>query len=108
MDKNLPKKFTGTHWWADSKRAKEDKITRAIIRNKDKEIAIDYQYEGKQEWLKLCSDDGIYFTGEYGSIEKNGDCEFTLYKNEKEWLLFGGLTEDGEPFDWFIKLKPEI
>lgn len=107
MNKGLLKKFTGKHWWADSSKAKEEKIRRAIFTNEDKKIDIDFEYEGSKGWLEVSSTDGIHFMGKYGEGSKSGTCEFTLYKNEEEYLLFGGLIDDGVDYHWFIKLKPE-
>jgi len=103
----MVKNLTGVHWWADSSKAKQDKVLNATIT--DTEIIIDYEYDGRTDWLKAHSEDGIFFIGEYGKekrLEKTGACEFTLYENKREYLLFGGgsSAEDSE-FDWYIKLK---
>ena len=101
-------RFTGEHWWGDSSKAEEDKILNAIFRKK--EVVIDYEFRGRVEWLKINTKDGIYFSGAFGRKNKQiGTCEFNLYKNTKEWLLFGGgnSIEEGD-FSWFIKLRPQV
>ncbi len=100
-------RFRGRHWWGDCSKAAEDKVIRARFKNEGKRIDIDYEFRGKQEWLELNSDDGIRFEGKFGRIKKEGTCQFTLYKNKEEWLLFGGGCSSAEgDFNWYIILEP--
>lgn len=102
-------KFTGIQGWADFSKVAEYEIEEAIIRNEDKEIAIDYEYQGQKQHVKLTSMDGINFVGEYGiGTRKIGNCEFTLYKNIGGYLLFGGYSSaEDENGVWWIELKPQ-
>lgn len=107
LEKSSIKRFAGTHWWGDSSKAKEDKVITAHFKNEERKVDIDYEFRGKQEWLKLDSNNGIHFIGKFGRIKEVGTCEFTLYKNKEGWLLFGGgfSPEEGD-FKWYIKLNP--
>ena len=96
-------KLIGKQWWAEYSKVAECKIKDAIIRNEDKEIVIDYEYENRQIQVKLNSDDGVHFIGKYGTIKKIiGSCEFTLYKNAEGYFLFGGYSssEEGSGICW--------
>lgn len=83
-------KLTGKQWWVNKAAVDEIDIKDAIIRNNEKEIVIDYERLSRKEQIKLSSEDGVNFKGEYGTNRKKiGDCEFTLYKNAEGYLLFG-------------------
>lgn len=102
-------RYKGKHWWADYSKVAEYKIKEAVIIN-DKEITIDYEYEGRTRVAKLYSDDGIHFEGEYGTARNMiGRCEFDLYRNKKgDILLFGGYSSpEDESGQWWIELKPQ-
>ena len=102
-------KFEGKHWWADDSRVAEHKIKDAVINN-DKEIIIDYEYEGRLRVAKLYSDDGIHFEGKYGTAGNMiGRCEFDLYRNKKgAILLFGGYSSpEDESGQWWVELNPK-
>lgn len=100
-------RFTGVHWWGDCLKSKEDKVIIANFIKEGEEVNVDYEYEGEQGWLKLYSNDGIHYKGKFGRIKEEGTCEFTLYKNIEEWLLFGwGHSFEEDDFGWYIVLKP--
>ena len=101
--------FVGTHWWVE-KASEEDKVTKAIVRKEDKEIIIDYKLQGHDEHMKLTSDDGLFFQGNYERKGKiMGKCGFTLYENiEGGYFLYGGYSSpEDERGIWWIELKPE-
>lgn len=100
--------YIGKGWYPDSPKADEDKITKATISKK--KISIDYNYHGKELYIKLNSQDEIYYTGEYGEFNnKKGTCGFTLYENKSGYFLYGGYSspEDGSGI-WCIELTPSI
>ena len=99
-------KLIGTQGWAKLSAVGEDKITGAIIRDEGKEIVLGY--EGKKT-IKLKSNDGIHFEGEYGGHKRKvGDCDFTLYKNKEGYFLFGGYSspEDDNGIWWIALSHP--
>ena len=102
--------YTGTGWDPDSPKADVDEITKAIISESDKKIAIDYDYLGQKLYIKLISEDGVNFRGEYGKFgKKSGNCGFVLYKNlAGEYFLLGDYNSavDGEG-KWYITLYPQ-
>lgn len=102
-------KLTGTQGWVDSSKVDECEVKEAIIRNNDKEIVIDYEYQGQKQHIKLFSKDGIRFTGEYGlATRKIGSCDFTLYKNTENYFLFGGYSSaEDENGIWWIELRSQ-
>lgn len=100
-------KLIGDLWWSVNTKVDGIKIKEAIIRNSDKEIVLDYKYQGNNELMTLKSEDGIHFQGEYGlQQEKFGNCEFTLYKNTEGYFLYGGWSdsEEGNSVCW-VKLS---
>ena len=106
MEKGM--KLVGIHWWADKASIEERKLKDVIINNDEKEIAVDYEYGGRQIQMKLQSKDGVNFEGEYGTArQKIGSCAFTLYKNKEGYLLCGGYSSPtDETGNWWIELKP--
>ena len=100
-------KLTGTQGWTGLSRVDESKVTEAIIRDEGREIAVDYEYQGQKQHLKLNSKDGINFIGDYSAgTRKIGSCNFTLYKNAESYFLFGGYSSaEEESGVWWIELS---
>ena len=103
-------KLIGTGWYPDSPKADEDKITKAIIGEGGKEIAVDYNYHGQKLDIRLTSEDGVAFKGEYGKFgSKIGSCGFILYRNlAGGYFLLGDYNSDVDGGGkWYIKLNPQ-
>ncbi|MFH0771003.1 MAG: hypothetical protein V1933_00035 [Candidatus Omnitrophota bacterium] len=97
--------FTGKHWWANNSKVIEGNVKEAIVRKNDTEIIIDCE---NGDHVKLNSQDGINFMGEYQRNGiKAGSCEFMLYKNKKgNYLLKGGYSDaEDETGVWVIELN---
>lgn len=102
-------KLTGNQWFVEHSKVAKYKINDAIIKNNSREIVIDYEDANRQAQVKLTSDDGVHFKGEYKTTRKViGRCEFNMYKNRDGFFLIGEYSSIGEGSGiWWMELKPQ-
>lgn len=102
-----PLHFTGRAAWTGAEENSEGTITRAVDRGT--ELAMDISVDGGGRYSVLLRRSGMSLAGQATAVGEadSASCKAEEFVGESGRALVGQWIEDGDRFDWWVKLDPE-